>query len=371
MLTSEERWTTSAHAFETTVVSTGAAVSALSQHVAGLLPYSGSALDPRFFVATVDERVWIPRVVVVTRSGSIAGVVYFKERKFSGLPTGILYGDDTLHTMVLSDPDERDAILQAALQAVMKRYAIWALRILVPPTGSALPSTLETGRLLNFDTHSVAAENHCDVLLPESYDAFLHGLGSKTRRNFRYYRRRSEESGFQYVPVMRHDEFVAATSQLFEKSVIGADRNGIERALRIFSVVNRPVFAGLRHPNGNWLSIIGGWIESDHTMIFLQMNNDKEYPLHSFSIVMRGYFIEDLIARDDKVLRFWAGLGGPLQRYRMPVPAVKVFLDKRGFFWTGFRSLLRSLLPLVSKRIGWVAEWIAWKEPESNSNQCL
>ena len=153
MLTSEERWTTSAHAFETTVVSTGAAVSALSQHVAGLLPYSGSALDPRFFVATVDERVWIPRVVVVTRSGSIAGVVYFKERKFSGLPTGILYGDDTLHTMRSPGP-RPSADRRVAAAAVRSRSSPAVIQRLAEPGFDASRRSGAAGRFDQVRAHA-------------------------------------------------------------------------------------------------------------------------------------------------------------------------------------------------------------------------
>ena len=359
MLTLEERCVSSAQAFETAVVSSRSEIDALVERVAPLLRCEGSSLDPRFFLATVDERVWSPRVVVVGRPGAVAGVVYLKERKIAGAPTGMVYGDDTLNSMVLADPGDRDAVLQAALAAVMKRRRVWALRILVPPAGSSLSSIREAGRRQNFEVDCVEAENHCDVGIPSNYSSFLESLGSKTRRNFRYYRRRAEESGFQYVPEMDRGEFARAAHDLLEKSVVGADRNGIKRALQIFSVVNRPIFSGLQHPDGSWLSILGGWLEADHSMVFLQMNNDREYPLHSFSIVMRSYLIEDGIKRRLKALRFWAGLGGPLYRYRVPVPSVRMHLDKRGLGWRGFRSMLLYSLPLFSKRMSWAADWIA------------
>ncbi len=353
----------SAQAFETAIISSRSEISALLERVSQQLPCQGSSVDPRFFLATVDERVWSPRVVVVSRSGVIAGIVYFKERKIAGIATGMVYGDDTLYSMVLAEPQDRDAVLRAGLEAVMNWRRVWALRIMVPQSGSALLCIREAGLLRNFEVDHVEAENHCDVLIPANYNSFLESLGSKTRRNFRYYRRRAEESGFQYVPEMDRGQFAQAAHDLLEKSVVGADKNGIKRALQIFSSVNRPLYAGLQHPDGSWLSILGGWFEADHTMVFLQMNNDREYPLHSFSIVMRSYLIEDGIRRRLKALRFWAGLGGPLYRYRVPVPSVRMHLDKRGFGWRGFRSMLLYSLPLFSKRMQWAAEWIAPARP--------
>ena len=47
------------------------------------------------------------------------------------------------------------------------------------------------------------------------------------------------------------------------------------------SQVQRPMLTGLRGPDGEWLSILGGWYEGDQAVVFLQMNNDQGYPQDS------------------------------------------------------------------------------------------
>ncbi len=320
----------------------------------------GSMLDPRFFLASVNEKVWIPRIVVVSRADTTIGIVYAKERKLGVFATGILYADATLNAMVIADPDDREQVFQVAVAALMKRRGVRGLRLLVPPDGFEIPSI---GKMVSggspIDVDRVEVENHCYLRLTPDYNSFLDGLGSNTRRNFRYYRRRFEGAGHQYVPTMTLAEFANGAAVLAKKSVTGADRDGVKRALDMFSVVNLPWLAGLRHRDGQLLSIAGGWYEPGEATLFLQMNDDRDHKESSLSSVMRGYVIENLIAERIPILRFWAGVGGALFRYRVPVPAVKVYLDKRGIVWHATRFLLPSIAPLFPKRMAWVADWIA------------
>lgn len=331
----------------------------LSTIAAPLLQRKGSMLDPRFFAASVEKGAWIPRIVVVRTPERLSGLVYFKERKISRFGTGILYGDATLHSMVLAEETEGKRILSVALRTVLERRGVWALRILVPPNGYELDAFEEARASIPADLKYVEAENHCTLALPRDYESFLCGLGSRTRRNFRYYRRRFEEAGHRYVPRMTAKEFTGAADELEEKAVVGADQDGLRRGLKVLSVVDRPMLAGLQHRDGRWLSIIGGWYEDHSSMIFLQMNDDLEHASSSLSAVMRAYLIEDLIAAGYTALQFWAGVGGPLGRKSEPVPSLKVFVDKRGFFCSSIRSLVKSSVPLFPHRMKWAADWIA------------
>jgi hypothetical protein len=179
----------------------------LSDLARPLIPAGDSTLDPRFFLASTDERVWIPRVVVLRRGSAVAGMVYAKERKLGGFPTGLIYADATLQKMVVSAPEDRKGIFRAALAALIGVRGVRGVRILVPPGGFEFDVIQETASSIPMDVTWVNAENHSYLPLPCSYELFLNSLGPKTRRNFRYYRRRSEDSGHHYFDCLSLDTF--------------------------------------------------------------------------------------------------------------------------------------------------------------------
>jgi hypothetical protein len=324
-----------------------------------LVSTSDSTLDPRFFLASTDERVWIPRIVVVRQRGAVAGMVYAKERKLGGFPTGLIYADATLGKMVVSAPGDRGEIFRAALAALISARGVRGVRILVPPGGFEFDAIQEIATSIPRDVTWVNAENHSYLPLPGSYDAFLNSLGAKTRRNFRYYRRRSEDLGHKYFDSLNLETFAEAARDLLEESVIGGERNGVERALKIFATVDRPVLAGLRDQEGRWAGILGGWQEADNVTVFLQMNHEREHAGNSLSLVLRGYLIERLIESGVRNLRFWAGSGGALQRYVVQIPTMSVYIDEADWAWRTLRSISKLVIPLFPKRMGWIAQWIS------------
>ncbi len=64
----------------------------------------------------------------------------------------------------------------------------------------------------------------------------------------------------------------------------------------MLAVINEPILVGLQAPNGEWLSVAGGWCDDGRATLLFQMNNDREYHRDSVSQVLRSYLIEELIA---------------------------------------------------------------------------
>jgi hypothetical protein len=348
------------------VVSSSGEIESLSATMARLWPeHRGSMLDPTVFLATIDASAWIPRIIIVGAPDRVSGAAYFKERRISRFGAGLLYGDATMSPLVLADPPDRKRVLRIALQALLSRRSVWGLRILVPPDSYELEAIRETSACLGAALNYGPAENHWTLPLARGYQAFLGNLGPRTRRNFRYYRRRFTQSGHAYVRGIELPEFAAAASGFLKKSVVGADAEGIRRALQVFSAVKRPLLAGLRHRNGQWLSILGGWRQSHDGIVFFQMNDDQEHAASSLSVVMRGYLIEDLISEGVQALHFWGGIGDPLRRSCLPVPAMKAFLDKRSLLSSGIRTLLLAGSRLFPTRLQAMTEWIAWNHKET------
>jgi len=315
--------------------------------------------DPAFFLASVDSSRWIPRVLTISSGGSVVGFLFAKERKFAGLHLGLIYADDVLGMMIAAKPGLEEQVFEAGLSHLMFSSGARGLRLLVPPSGYAMKAIrrLAQGSLL--DMHSGRSDHHTELPLGGSYEAFLKGLGDKTRRNFRYYRRRFESRGHLVVPQMDFNVFEQAAYRLEKLNVIGAGRNGIRRAMRMLKTAKRPVLMGLRHENGEWLSILGGWYEGDRAVVFMQMNNEREFPQESLCIVARSYLIEAVIQGGFRKLVFWAGVGGPIARYCVPVPASGVYLDARTPLWRATRKIVALTASLLPRKASELANWVS------------
>jgi hypothetical protein len=346
---------TSALSVQTTILSSPKDIAALSRGSTGLLSAREAAIDPDFFLASLSRNKWAPRVAVVRQAGEIAGIVYVKERLLAGIPTGMIFGDSTIASMTVAEPDRRRLVFDSAIAALLQLPRVRSLRLLVPPRGTELQSLRQLS-LMSFDVCHVPIDYHSVLELPPTYERFLAILGSRTRRNFRYYRERSEAAGHIYMEDIPHSEFQRIAHSLLKEGVIGAKQCGISRALEMLAAVKRPWLVGLRSEGGEWLSIIGGWYDADRAVMFFQMNSDRKHPKLSLSLVARAHLIESLIRHGVRSLVFWAGVGYPLHRYVQPIPAVAVSVDAQTFSWRLFRRIVNS-------RRGWLppklAKWIA------------
>ena len=311
--------------------------------------------QPEFFLATLAGGKWAPRVVIVRQEGRILGAVFAKERLLFGFPTGLLYGDSTLNGMVVAEAIHRGRVFLNAIEALVTKPGVRGLRLLLPPGGFEM-SALETASV-PFDVSQTPIEYHSVLRLPATYESFLENLGRQTRRNFRYYRRLGAETR-TFVENVSFEEFQSAAMSLAQQDVIGRNIDGIRRALKIFSQVQRPMLVGLRNNSGEWLSILGGWYESGRAVVFFQMNSDRKYPRASLCLVTRAHLIERLIAEGVRDLVFWAGVGEPLSRYVEPIPALAVYLDAPTFIWRAFRRFLNAQRQRLPRRFLWFTEWV-------------
>ncbi len=301
---------------------------------------------------------WIPRVIVVRQSEEMVGIVYAKERRLAGFPTGLVYADATLGSMTVSAPGREEPVFRLAVSALLTTPGILGLRISVPTDGFEKAAAREVAFSLRADISQTPLEYHMALPLPLNYSDFVNGLRSKTRRNFRYYRRRSEAAGHRYVEAVEMSEFSDIAARLLEKSVTGADRAGISRALQVLSLVDSPLLAGLRTCDGELSSIVGGWYEAERAILFFQMNDDRDHKGVSLCVVVRGYLIEHLISRGIGSLLIWAGAAPPYLQYCHPLPAVALYLDRRGPLWRACRSLIRSVGRVLPRRFAWAMNWI-------------
>lgn len=325
-----------------------------------------STLRPEFFLASASNNDWLPRVAVVTHGGVLRGILYAKEKRVGIVPTGLLYVDTTLCNMPIVDENEREAVFRAALETLLKRRGVLGLRLLLPPGGAEMAGTQGIPSAIPVDLCYAPAQNHSQLMLPNHYETFLESLGHQTRRNFRYYRRRSEAANVKFIDKLSIDEFASAASTLQNETLIKSGSKAIKRAIEMISATERPLLVGLRHRDGEWLSILGGWYESDRAVIFLQMNSDRRHRNASLSIVLRGYLLEWFILRGVKKVVFWAGSGGQLSRYAEYIPSIAVHLDKQSFLWKAVRHIVAPLISLLPGPVANLAQWIVPRTHQQN-----
>jgi hypothetical protein len=355
-------------AYSTEIVYTGEEFERLSHQARHLLDERCSTSDPHFFLASVQRNIWSPLAVVVSCDGVTVGIVYAKERKIAGFGLGLIYADATLDGMVVSQPAHRATVFEVALRRLIDRRGSRGLRLLIPAAG---PERDAIGKLLDsrpLDVHYSPVAHHSVVELGPNYEAFLEKLGKRTRRNFRYYRRRLEAEGHTYVEAVDPAEFERAAFSLLAKDVVGGDRDGILRALSMLGAVKHPIYIGLRHQNGEWLSILGGWRERDYGVVLFQMNNDRDYPQSALCVAMRGYLIEASISAKVTDLLFWGGVGPPLSRYCRVLPATGVHLDSPTLAWRTTRRMIGWVAHFLPQRLRSIASWVAPGVPSQSAS---
>lgn len=326
------------------------------------------SLCPRFFLATIRPEQCLPRVVVVRRAGQVVGIVYAMERKLAGFRTGLIFADTRLTPIIVSKPEEREAVWCTAVSYLLTRKTVLGVRLAAPFT----EYELYAGETIASRIGAVASyrnEEWSNAILPltSSYEAFLSQLGPHTRRNFRYYRRQFERRGHTYVEPLTIPELRAATFELSGKSSMWTQRQVVEFNTRICSIADRPLLVGLRALNGQWLAVLAGWYDRDQPTVYFQMNRDQDHREDSLSVVLRSYFIESLIQRGFSQVVFVHGVRGPLSRYCHGIHTIGIYLDKPNGFLSPARFLglaARVVTPSLIQH----ADWIANLNPQGQSS---
>jgi hypothetical protein len=330
---------------------------------------SDSTSDAHEFFASVSPAKWAPRVVVVRSGSSVAGAVYLKERKLLNVPVGLLYADGVLRRCIVANEGDLLGVTLTALKRIFASPRVTGLRFAVRPGGPEYRAILQAAKHMPLDVTSCPVQNHMCLPLAPAYDSFLNGLGSRTRRNMRYYRRRSEAAGNYFVDSLSVAEFHSAAAKLISAGGVGADEEGQQRALRRIEVLDQPMLVGLRDRTGRWLSILAGWYDPTDATVFYQLNDDRRHPQDSLSIVLRGYLIEQLIASGKRNLFFWGGVGGSLSAYSHYIPTASIYLDAQSTTWKAIRRVA-SVGFLMPAPVGSLMTWVT-PDPRSEPKKIL
>jgi hypothetical protein len=275
---------------------------------------SGSMHDLVYFLSKPGALPRIPHLLLLgadeldpsaPKLADLVGAVLIFEQQIGGFGLGAFATNDRSgRSTLLARPEDRMRVAAMASGALMDRGAHLVLMSFRAqdsnePVSPAQPFLAEGGR---YGAHWARRERTIPGYLPLSttYDATLAGVGTRTRRNLRYYRRRAEaELGCVFVPQVEvtREELLSFNKQCMfavSRQVAGWRYDSLKE-------LSGPVFMGMKDKDGRWLSMLAGRRYLDRTDILWQMNRDglAEY---SLGTAMRAYFIEHEIAHGSRRL---------------------------------------------------------------------
>jgi len=284
-----------------------------------------------------------PLIAVLEENARPAAAVLFYGRQQFGIPTGVIKGGNRSGDgLVIAAADQRVAALQAAIAAVLALP--WVHTVLVSMQGTALPERMASLPPL-FDCVWHPREVGTHLSLEGGFEGFLSRLRPRSRRNYRYFRRRAEnELGLTFVPNLQPEDAIRAVEELHGVAMYPVPR---ARARKLEAAIRgtRGYFAmGVRDAAGHWLSYLSGWRQAEGTFVEWQLNR-HDLQAASLSTVMRTYLLEHEAANGVTQVVFVGGTSAALGRYCMPDRCFDLLATRHGVRGRMARGFMTRLHP--------------------------
>lgn len=282
---------------------------------------------PDYFLPRVASSR-VPRVVACYEAGKLVGVLYAEELRICGINTGWAFGGDYMgRGLVLAAPEREAEVVAMATEHLLSN-GIHALRFYWRASGHEMMPVLAIPQSrIQVWCKSEYKEEGDWLRLGSGYQEFLTRLGSHTRRNLRYYRRKAESQGYTFDPCLSAEEYHAAIGQLNDIADYPTDLRRDQRDERFFEQFSQHLLVGLRAPDGRLVSIIGAVQSGSHLHVLTQLNDESLRKL-SISLVLRGYLIEQLIGEGFTSIHFVNGASAMLGRFCEPILRRELAIDR-------------------------------------------
>ncbi len=298
---------------------------------------------PSWFVSRTVAWNNDPIAVLLRQDDRPVAAVLFYGRQVLGVPTGVVKGGNRSGDgLVIASADQRLPAVEAATARMLSipwvHTVLASMREAVPPGGARAAQSR-----IRYASHSREVRTH--LSLAGGFEGLLSRIRPRSRRNYRYFRRRAEnELGLLFVPSLTSAEAVQAVESLHAASMHPVPRS---RALRLEAAIRGTpgYFAmGVTTPEGDWLSYISGWRQAGVTFVEWQLNH-REYEAQSLSTVMRTYFLEHEAAHGVADVVFVGETSSALGRYCAPSRCLDVLATRCGLRGMIVKELVTRLRP--------------------------
>jgi hypothetical protein len=286
----------------------------------------------QYFLKKAADDARTPFLVLLRGDGTAPGeleaaALLFEYRVF-GVRTGVFSTADAVgYSSVLAPACERTGFAARAAHALVDAGAQVVLATFEGEAGQVRPDLLGGPRPLLYATRQRSLRR--TLVLQKTMEATLASLGKKTRFNLRYYRRRLEgEMGCEFMPKAAEALRTADLGAINQTSINPVSDSEFQRRVQSASDLPGTFLCGLRGPDGQWLSLAGGWRESGTTVLFWQMNR-AGYEKFSLGTVMRSYLLEEEVRRGARELVIYGGTPHSMRHAFQDQPLGDVVLRRK------------------------------------------
>jgi len=305
-----------------------------------------------YFLTGTDNLKKIPYLVLVEkrpnldlaelRAEDLKGAVLVYEYKVLGMPSRVFTTSDFNGSRaVIAPPSERGKISTSVGRYLMQRGA-QVVMLSYAGEGSETWSQCFDGsvegdkkRWWTTQTREVGAT----IVLEKTVDDTLAAMGKHTRRNLRYYRRKAEaEINCTFEGDVKHLLDKAQFTELNLASTHPVPEQILDRRFSTMKALEGLFCVGVKAPDGQWISLLGGRRHHGVSEIDWQMNRGG-LEKYSVGTVIRAYLIEHEIEIGTSRLFFEGGTPHSMRHTFASEKAVDIVVAQQSLFV----SLLRGI----------------------------
>lgn len=260
---------------------------------------------------------------------NILGAAIFYEFRFLGMRSGVFVteGKDGFRSVIASEA-LRGSVAGAVSTALLEHRAQLLVTSYIEP---ADPGGIAPGEPRQRCFHWAAVTRVVPgyILLRGSLEETIDLFHKKTRRNFRYYRRRLEESfALEFVARAAAELTLEELQAINRSSLEPVSEETIRRRYESFGRHPDGFLCGLRTTGGQWFSLMGGWRHRG-TAVLQWQTNVTGYEEYSLVTVARSFWLEHEIALGTRMVRLDGGTKHAMNHAFVPETAVDLILRRR------------------------------------------
>jgi hypothetical protein len=167
------------------------------------------------------------------------------------------------------------------------------------------------------------------IILEKTLDETLAAMGKHTRRNLRYYRRKAEsELMCTFESDVKSSLSMAHLVELNQTSTHPVAFTVLERRYSTMKALDGLYCVGVKTPDGQWISLLGGRRHHGVSEIVWQMNRSG-LEKYSVGTVIRAYLLEHEIAIGTDRLSFEGGTPHSMRHAFVSEKAIDIVVAKR------------------------------------------
>jgi hypothetical protein len=282
------------------------------------------------------------------RPEDLKGAALAYEYKILGLPSRVFSTSDFNGSRTVIAPAEMRPRLSALICRCLLKHGAQVVLLSFAEDSAGNQQSVAIAGNKKYWWATQTREVGATMVLEKTFDATLAHLGKHTRRNLRYYRRKAEaELKCVFVGDVKITLSKDQLAELNHASTHPVADRVLERRYSTMKALEGGFSLGVKAPNGQWLSLLGGRRHHGVSEIDWQMNRSG-LEKYSVGTVIRAYLIEHEIELGTNRLFFEGGTPHSIRHAFLAEKAMDIVVLNR----SPFALLLRT--------------WARWFRPEKN-----